>query len=333
MNFVFNQASEVRAGLRARVALVGPSGSGKTYTALQIAHGIQRAEEKRGAEAPKICVLDSENRSAARYSHLCDYAHCVIPDYSPKTYTAAIKAAEKAGFGIIIIDSLSHAWRGALDEVDKHAARSKGNSYAAWRHVTPMHNGLVDAMLQSRAHIVVTMRAKTEYVMEQDSRGKMVPRKIGLAPVQRDGVEYEFDLVADIEIDTHNFITSKSRFPGLDGLVMTAPGPELGERLLAELTTHGGPVTGGAETESTVEDPEPSPQDQRQTQLESAFARWRKEFTSKHRVLLELDDLGGEWIETGSDEVFAQMRDLVEAARAEREQEDDTTEPPAEAAE
>ena len=96
---------------------------------------------------------------------------------------------------MLIIDSLSHAWAGkdgALELVDKAAARERGNSFAAWRHVTPLHNAMVDAIIGARLHIIVTMRSKVEWVIEKDERGKAVPRKIGLQPVQREGLEYEF---------------------------------------------------------------------------------------------------------------------------------------------
>jgi hypothetical protein len=126
-------------------------------------------------------------------------------DFAPQKYIDAITEAEKAGYDVLVIDSLSHAWMGsggALEMVDNAARRSKsGNSYAAWREVTPHHNRLVESMLSARLHIIVTMRTKTEYVIETDSRGKQVPRKIGLAPVQRDGLDYEFDVVLEIDRD------------------------------------------------------------------------------------------------------------------------------------
>lgn len=97
-----------------------------------------------------------------------------------------------------------------------------------------MHNDLVDALVRCKAHLVATMRAKTEYVLEDDGRGKKVPRKVGMAPIQRDGMEYEFDIVADMDQE-HNFIVSKTRYSGLDNAVLNKPGVDLGERIRAWL--------------------------------------------------------------------------------------------------
>src|SRR5690606_25781283 len=129
---------------------------------------------------------------------------------------------------------------GALEQVDRAAARSRsGNTFAAWREVTPAHNKMVDTILRARLHVIATMRAKTEYIIEQVTRnGRTVhePRKIGLAPVQRDGLEYEFDVVADMDWD-HRFIVSKSRASFLADAVLDKPGPELGEQIRAWLDT------------------------------------------------------------------------------------------------
>src|SRR5690606_14563448 len=162
-----------------------------------------------------------------------------LDTFSPEVYIQAIRAAEAAGYDVLIIDSLSHAWAGkdgALEQVDKVARRMQTtNTFAAWREVTPMHNALVDAMVRCKCHLIVTMRAKTEYVVEKDDKtGKTTPRKVGLAPIQRDGLEYEFDIVADMDID-NNFIVSKTRYKPLTGAVINKPKPELGREILVWL--------------------------------------------------------------------------------------------------
>jgi hypothetical protein len=103
-----------------------------------------------------------------------------------------------------------------------------------------MHNALVDAMLASNCHIIATMRSKTEYVLEQNERGKTVPRKVGVAPVQRDGLEYEFDVVGDMNLD-NELVISKTRCPKLTGVVISKPGNEIAETLKVWLTD-GAPV-------------------------------------------------------------------------------------------
>ena len=91
------------------------------------------------------------------------------------------------------------------------------NKFTAWREATPQHNSLVEAMLQSPMHIIGTMRAKTEYVITEDDKGKKVPKKVGLAPVQRESMDYEFTLVFDIDRDKHIAIASKDRTSIFDG--------------------------------------------------------------------------------------------------------------------
>jgi len=223
----FKKATKTEA--RLRCALIGPSGSGKTYTALAIATRL----------CTRVALIDSERGSASKYADIFDFDVLELDSFEPSTYADAIKLAEREGYDGLVIDSLSHAWMGkggALDQVDRAAKRSQSsNSFAAWREVTPMHNALVDTILGSRAHVVATMRSKTEYVIEEDSRGKKVPRKIGMAPVQRDGVEYEFDVIADMDL-ANNFVVSKSRCPRLNGAVFNKPGEELVEILRAWLS-------------------------------------------------------------------------------------------------
>lgn len=223
----FTKATKKQSKLR--MALIGPSGSGKTYTALKVGTGL----------GGKIAVIDTERGSASKYADLFEFDTLNLETFSPLTYVEAIKAADAAGYDVLVIDSLSHAWmgkEGALEQVDKAAKRSQsGNSYTAWRDVTPMHNALIDAMLQSRCHIIGTMRTKTEYVIEQNERGKSVPKKIGLAPVQRDGLEYEFDVVGDMDAE-NNFVVSKTRCPALAGAVIQKPGQEVADTLKAWLS-------------------------------------------------------------------------------------------------
>jgi len=199
-----------RRKAKLRLALIGPSGSGKTMSALNLAFGI----------GGKVGIIDTENGSADLYASLGDYDVITLEKpYTVVKYREAITAFENGGYDTIIVDSLSHAWAGAgglLDKQGQIANRPGTNSYAAWREVTPDHNALVEALLSSRCHIIVTMRVKTEYVLETNDRGKQVPRKVGLAPVQRDGVEYEFTVVMDIDID-HKAAASKDRTTLFDG--------------------------------------------------------------------------------------------------------------------
>lgn len=209
---MFRKAERKQAKLR--LALCGPSGSGKTYSALLIAQGL--------APGGKIALIDTERGSGELYADLTEYDVAPLePPYTPARYIELIESAEEAGYDVLIIDSLSHAWTGeggVLDMHDKAAAASRsGNSFAAWREVTPQHNQLVDAILGANLHIITTMRTKTAYDLVDDGRGKKKPVKIGLAPVQRDGMEYEFTLVMDLSIEGHVATASKDRTRLFDG--------------------------------------------------------------------------------------------------------------------
>jgi len=198
-----------RRKARLRLGIASTSGAGKTYSALLLAFGL----------GGKVGLIDTENGSGDLYAHLGEYD--IIPLQAPYTvakYREAIKVFETAGYNTIIIDSLTHAWAGEGGLLDKQGkmADAGGNSYTAWRKVTPDHNALVEAMLQSPSHIIATMRSKTEYVLEKDDKGKMVPRKVGMAPVQREGMEYEFTVMMDISMD-HIAHTTKDRTSLLDG--------------------------------------------------------------------------------------------------------------------
>ena len=197
-----------RKQAKLRIGLAGPSGAGKTMSALKLAHGI--------APNGKIVLIDTERSSGDLYSHLFPYDIIDLqPPYAPKNYVEAIELAQNAGYDVIIIDSLSHAWSdegGLLDQADKLS--SKANSYTVWKDLTPQHRSLVNAMLNSNADIIATVRSKQAYEMEEytDQRGnkKQKPVKLGMAPVQREGMEYEFTVFMDIEIN-HNAHTSKDR--------------------------------------------------------------------------------------------------------------------------
>lgn len=220
-----------RKKAKLRLGISAPSGSGKTYSALLIAHGITGDWEKIG-------LIDTENGSGDLYAHLGDYMVLQLEaPYTPERYVKAIKAFEQAGVQAIIVDSLSHAWAGqggALEMVDSSMAAQK-NKFAAWRDVTPKHNELVESMLQSKCHIIATMRSKTEYVLEEDEKGKKVPKKVGMAPIQRDGMEYEFTVMLDM---THNHIASasKDRTSLFDGQYFK-PSIDTGKQLLEWLET------------------------------------------------------------------------------------------------
>lgn len=151
--------------------------------------------------------------------------------YSAARYLEAIDLAEKAGVEYLVIDSLSHAWtgEGGLLDVQGNVAKRSGNSYTAWREVTPLHNKLVDRILQCPMHVAVTLRTKTEYVIEDNGNGKKTPRKIGMAPVFRDGVEYEFTIFFELD-QPHAAAATKDRTGLFDGQYFLIA-PDTGARI------------------------------------------------------------------------------------------------------
>ena len=200
---MFRKAERRKAKLR--LAITGPAGSGKTYGALLIAQGL----------GGRIAMIDTENGSGDLYADTCDYdVQTLTAPYSIQKYLAAIHEAEEEGYDILIIDSLSHAWSGEGGLLDVHSQMTRsmksGNSYAAWNRITPWHNRLIETMLSSKCHIIATMRTKTDYAMIQTEKGKTEIQKVGLAPVQRDGMDYEFTIVFDLSME-HSVTVSKDR--------------------------------------------------------------------------------------------------------------------------
>jgi len=223
MQNLFQKATKQAAKLR--LALSGPSGSGKTFTALQIAKHL----------GGKVAFIDTEHGSASKYADLFDFdvVNFDAP-YHPDRYGNLLKMAEGAGYDIAIIDSLSHAWNGKgglLEIVDEEMVRLKTkNSMPAWKKATPIHNALIENILASKLHVIATMRSKQEYLVEKDDKGKTQISKVGLAPIQRDGMEYEFDVWGEMDLENRMSI-SKTRCTSLTGKVIHRPGKEVAETL------------------------------------------------------------------------------------------------------
>ena len=228
----------VKRDAKVRLAITGPSGSGKTYTLLKLATEL----------GGPIAVVDTERGSAEKYADLFEFDTLPLESFSPDLVPRLIQAAVEHGYRSLVIDSLSHFWSGTdgeLDQVDKVKRRLRDNGFAAWREVTPKHNRMIDAMLGAPIHVLVSLRVKTEWVVETDERtGKTKPRKIGLQPVMREGIEYEFDVCGDMDQE-NTLVITKSRCPKLAGGVFPKPGTELANVLKEWL--------GGAPLEKTDE--------------------------------------------------------------------------------
>lgn len=205
-----------RKQVKLRMGLSGVSGSGKTYSALLLANGMV-------GDWSKISVIDTENCSASLYSHLGEFNTIDLQaPFTPERYIEAIKACEAAGMEVIIIDSITHEWDGKggcleICEAETKMSASK-NSYTAWAKVTPRHNDFIEAILQSKCHVITSVRRKQDYEMSKGSDGRLKVEKAGLKEVTREGFEYELTLNLNIEMG-HLATASKDR----TGLFMDKP--------------------------------------------------------------------------------------------------------------
>lgn len=202
---LFTPASKRQA--RARVGISGPSGSGKTMWSLLWADQL--------AGEGRVALIDTERGSASLYADAFKFDVLnLTPPYHPDRLVEALNAASAAGYAVVIVDSLTHFWSGqggVLEIVDAASARFKGNSHAAWQVGSPIQQRMVDALLAFNGHLIATMRAKTEWVMEQGPNGKTTPRKVGLAPQQRADIEFEFTLFLELD-HQHRAVVGKTRF-------------------------------------------------------------------------------------------------------------------------
>lgn len=203
----FKKATKESATIK--LAITGPSGSGKTYSALLLAKGL----------GGTTALLDTEYGSASLYADVFDFDTWDDADpngFPPEYFIRVIKAAEDAGYQNLIIDSLSHEWSGrggCLEIVDALTkGKYRGNSYVAWGEVTPRHARLIETIVSAKINIIATMRAKTEYVLNKDEKtGKATPQKVGLGSVQRDGTDYEFTIMFELDRDSHMASAGKDR--------------------------------------------------------------------------------------------------------------------------
>ena len=184
-----------RKKAKIKMALQGPSGSGKTKSALLIAFGLCGSWEKIG-------VIDTENRSADLYADLGPYNVLPLsPPFSPERYIEAIGVCLKAEMQVIIVDSISHEWEGIGGILETHSGML-GNSFTNWSKLTPRHNAFVQTLLQADVHIIGNIRTKQEYVLSEKN-GKQIPEKLGMKGITREGMDYEFTVVLDLDITLH----------------------------------------------------------------------------------------------------------------------------------
>lgn len=251
---VFQKATKEKAKLR--MALTGPSGSGKTYSALNIAQHLGK----------KVCVVDTEGNSASKYANLFDFCTLSLADCHPNNFIKAIDAAVAEGFDVIILDSFSHAYNGKnglMDLVGREKMKtSSANDFQAWGKISPIQNALTQKILTAPIHILATLRVKTDYDVQKNEQGKMKPVKVGTKPIQKEGIEYEFDVLGDMDLD-NNLLISKTRCPELNNQIFNKPGKEVADVLNAWLNDGAEPAKPAPvqAAEKSAEQPQAAPKE------------------------------------------------------------------------
>lgn len=187
----------VRPMLPGRMMLSGPPGSGKTRTGLIVASVL--------ADGGDVLVIDTERESALTYADDFGFHHIGWnPPYDPRELADTLHAAGEK-YAVVIVDSLSHFWRkqgGTLDIAE--------GKFSGWKVARPAQEDMIDAILGTRSHVIVSVRAKVEYAQSVDERGKHTVTKLGMAPQQDDTLEYEVNLAAELDIE-HRLSIAKSR--------------------------------------------------------------------------------------------------------------------------
>jgi len=244
----------VREHVYLKLGVTGPAGSGKTQGGIGLALGL--------APTGKIAVIDTENRSASYYAGMFNFDVVELDaPFTTQKYLEALNEIIKAGYEVVVIDSLTHEWAasgGILDAKAQKDARG-GNSFANWGEMKSLHNKFVESLLQSHIHVVCTLRSKMEYVLEQDEKGKATPRKVGMAPISSDGMEYEFGVVFDVERATHLAMASKDRTGLFEGRSLNL-NQEVGKELAGWLAKGGAPAQADSKeaAKSPVDPPRPA---------------------------------------------------------------------------
>ena len=192
-----------KSQLKARVMISGAAGSGKTMAALELASALGN----------RVAVIDTENGSAALYSDKYKFEMLNLqPPYPPEDFIQAIKVAENGGFDVIVVDGITPEWSGTGGCLDLQT--KLGGRFQDWAKVTPRHRSFIQKILECSTHIICTCRSKQGYAMDEQSK-KVT--KLGMAPEQRDGLDYEMTLVFNIINQTHLAEATKDRTGLFDG--------------------------------------------------------------------------------------------------------------------
>lgn len=325
-----------RRQAKGRMLLFGPSGSGKTVSALRIAQGI----------GGKILLIDTENRSSEKYADLIIEEGCepfvfdILPlsaPYSPQRYIEALHEGVQGGYDVCVMDSITHEWDGTggvKEIVDAAKSKFGGHAQGAWSVGTPLHNKFLEAILRTPFHVVATARSKTEWVEGEDARGRKVFNKVGLNAVQRDTIEYEFDVTMLLDSDNAARVVKTRAKPHFPPQQMFSPITEATGSLFLEWLSEGASPAATESIPAPVEaaKPEAMSDGDRKELVDAATERihdLQKDFGDYAEGLNWVDQMHikiGEW--WGVTEIDAldgeQLRTLIsrlDASRTKKDQE------------
>jgi hypothetical protein len=191
----FQVKKATREKIYTKTAIMAPSGGGKTYSALRLATGMAEEIEKETGKKASILMANSEQKRGYYYANEFTYDIVDIDaPHEPEKYVELIDFAVQEGYDILILDSTSHEWEGKGGCLEIH--QKAGGRYQDWAKVTPRHERFINAIADSKIHIIATMRGKDQYVMTQseNKNGNQSTKveKVGVGAKQRDGFEYEF---------------------------------------------------------------------------------------------------------------------------------------------
>jgi len=231
----FTFAPATREQAKARIALEGPEGSGKTFTSMVLATALGAGE--------RFAVIDTERGSASKYARGksgigFDFDVLALHSFDPRDLPKALAAAAHARYPVAVVDSLSHFWMGKggmLELVDAVGRRQgSGGGFGGWKEARPWERDMIDALLSYPGHVIVTMRTKTEWLIDDSGPRKKIT-KVGTKAEQREGIGYEFDIIGDLDQE-NTLVISKSRCPMLQGQVINRPGPDMAVTILEWLS-------------------------------------------------------------------------------------------------
>jgi len=187
-----------RSGAHLVVAFWGQSGSGKTLSALKFTRGLAGPDGKIG-------FLDTDNGRGRFYAKEQEakgalYFNMPASAQRPSDFIECLRAFEDANVDAVLIDSASAEWLAVVAMAD--AARTKSGrpleGLAKWRAPKAEHARFVQFLLNTKMHVILCLKAKSEYEQRKDDKGNQVILDHGPRPVMDDGFVYDATICGEV---------------------------------------------------------------------------------------------------------------------------------------